>query len=710
MRNLRNSMFIAMAILLMPNIVYSQLSLYVSVDGDDENIGSRESPMKSVEGAISRAVEGREIDSLIINFLPGVYHYNKTILLGKSVFDKALVLRSESGGVTLHGGSYISGSEFVRVKNKKVLKRLLPEVRDKVLFVDLKTIGINNYGELKQHGFGSVPEPSAMELFVNGEPQTIARYPNDKSLLMIGEVYDEGSVPRNGDFSNRGGEFGFEYDRVKRWRHAEDLWLHGKFSLGYNDDHLKVGKIDFEKSSFKIVQPHLYGLTTSTPAYIDSTNRRHLAGLSVRGYYAYNLLEEIDIPGEYYLDRKNGTLYLYPKSELNDFQIEVSIMEDPLISLIDADNVTIEGINFTCSRGMGIYMKECKNIDISGCDFSNFGTVAISMGQVLQNTERTYNLDGSPRQEVFEEGSFYNITVSNCKIFNTGTGGIMLRGGNRKMLNPSGNTVFNVEFYNTDRINQSYSPSIKLSGVGNVVQNCYFHDLHHQAISFQGNDHVIEYSKFERVCEDADDMGAIYTGRDPASRGTEIRYNYFTDIEPDHAETSMAGVYIDDGSGGMTVRNNLFYKVGNPGHYKHFAAIFYHGSHDMKAYENIFLNCKVAIGHSPWGDSRWERHLNSQLIQYKTRKEVDILGEIYQQRYPELEDFFKNPGRRLNLVQNNLTINTELVRSGDFMLRQNNTMDGQISDPEEIDFESAAKLFRSFEPFPFNKCGIIEIK
>ena len=61
-------------------------------------------------------------------------------------------------------------------------------------------------------------------------------------------------------------------------------------------------------------------------------------------------------------------------------------------------------------------------------------------------------------------------------------------------------------------------------------------------------------------------------------------------------------------------------------------------------------------------------------------------------------------------MQNNLTINTELVRSGDFMLRQNNTMDGQISDPEEIDFESAAKLFRSFEPFPFNKCGIIEIK
>ena len=143
-----------------------------------------------------------------------------------------------------------------------------------------------------------MPGPAAMELFISGEPQILARYPNDDRLLMIGKIYDRGSIPRNGDFSNRGGEFGFEYDRVEKWKYAEDLWLHGKFSMGYNDDHLKVEKLDYKKSSFKIAQPHLYGLTTSTPALIDSTRRGDLAGLSVRGYYAYNLLEEIDEPGD----------------------------------------------------------------------------------------------------------------------------------------------------------------------------------------------------------------------------------------------------------------------------------------------------------------------------------------------------------------------------------------------------------------------------
>ena len=319
-------------------------------------------------------------------------------------------------------------------------------------------------------------------------------------------------------------------------------------------------------------------------------------------------------------------------------------------------------------------------------------------------------MDGSPKQEAFVEGDFSNVSVGNSKFFNLGNGGMILSGGDRKTLDSARNEVFNCEFYKTGRINHAYTPPIKLYGVGNIIRNCYFHDLRHQAIAISGNDHLIEYSRFDKACLETDDMGAIYGGRDPSSRGTVIQYNYFSNIEPSDTETSMAGIYIDDGSGGMTIKNNFFYKVGNPGHYENFAAVFYHGGHDMKLLENTFMDCQMAVGSSPWDERRWVRYLESDMIRNKVLEEVNINDEIYLSRYPELKSFLEDYGRRLNLAQNNLLIRTPLVKNGDFKLRDNNILESDVVQPEKIRFEEAMSFFRSFEAFPFEKCGIIDTK
>lgn len=687
---------------LLPYLTHAQY--FVSPDGNDDANGSKMAPLASLVQAIQKGSQSSSADTLVITLLPGVYHQTKSVTLGSDASDRPVKIVGTEGEVIFHGGAYLNGKDFKLLNDKRIEKRLAPEAKGKLYVIDLQKAGITNYGIMQQHGFGTNPGPTAMELFIEGTPQVLARYPNNDRRLKIGQIYDRGSIPRQGDFSNRGGEFGFEYNRPKGWKDAEDIWLHGKFSWGYNDDHLRIEKIDYKKSSFKIEQPHLYGLRTSTMKYVEDSDK---AGLTVRGYYAYNLLEEIDSVGEYYIDRKSGKLYVYPMVDLSQATIEVSLLEDPFIAVRDRENVVIEGIKFTCSRGLGIYLSNSSDVEINDCQFSNLGTVGISLGQSFSQTKTTYNADGSPNMSQPEEGDFYNITIQNCKIENTGSGGIFLNGGDRQTLRSSNNLVYNCEFVNTDRVNQSYSPSIKMYGVGNTIKNCYFHDIHHQAIQFTGNDHVIEYSKFERVCTDADDMGAIYTGRNPSARGTEIRYNLFKDIEPDDPETSMTGVYIDDGSGGMTVRNNFFYRVGNPGHYENFAAIFYHGSHQMKAQQNTFLDCKVAIGESAWGDKRWEQYLKSAMIKNKIREEVDILDEVYQQHYPELKDYLEKPGRRMNLVEKNLTINTELVRSGDFMLRYNNSMKSEASAPEKVDYSNINEILKSFEPFPFDKVGLV---
>ncbi len=688
----------------------NEITLYVALDGNDTNSGSIDKPLATASKAlevVSILKRENENASIKVIFKEGVYYSSKPQMLSSNQSgtkcNPVVFAGLDRNKVVFHGGSKLDGNHFYLCKNKEIQRRLPEEAQGKVWVIDLKKEGITDYGVMKQHGFGTVPEPAPLELFINGETQTLARYPNS-GTLKIGKIYDKGSVPRVGDFSNRGAEFGYEYDRINRWKKADEIWLHGKFSHGYNDDHLKIESIDWVKKSIKIAQPHLYGLYSSL--YDDETKLMEKPS-PFRGYYAYNLLEEIDQPGEYFIDRKTGKLYIYPKTDLQEAEIEVSLNESPFFSFVNASYIILENITFTCSRGLAIFINNSDNIKIDHCEFSNLGTLAISIGKMYQNNSRDFYPDGSPDLEESVEGNSTNITISNCLIHSTGTGGFRMAGGDRKNLIPGNNLVYNCQFFETDRINHTYSPSISLQGVGNIIRNCYFHDLRHQAISFMGNDHIIEYSRFDNVCTDADDSGAIYTGRDPSSRGTQIRYNYFSNIEPENKESSMAGIYFDDGSGGMMVKNNFFYKVGNPGHYRNFSAVFFHGGHDNIVDNNIFFKCEVAIGQTAWNDDRWKAFLVSPLMKERLRETVDITSRVYQDRYPELKDFFTNIGRRLNKVERNILLQSQLASSGDYFLRGNFSVDDFGDSPQHIHYDALKKYFPDIKPFPFEKCGII---
>lgn len=679
-------------------------NLYVSLKGSDKNPGTMEKPFGSPEKGLEVAlntIKQHPGSSVNVNLREGVYH-RKSFLQIDQPFKGEIIIRAYNGEkVIFHGGKKLDGNKFRLTSDKDILKTLLPEALGKVWQIDLKKEGITNFGVMKQHGFGKIPEPTPLELFINGQPQMLARYPN-QGILKIGKVYDKGSVPRNGDQSNRGAEFGYEDDRILRWLNAKDIWLHGKFSNGYSDDYLKVERIDTQKRSLKMLQPHLYGVSSSI--YINSEGER--PGMNIRGFYALNLLEEIDYPGEYYVDREKGRLFIYSSSPLSLSEIEVSLIEVPFFVIKNSSDIKIEGISFTCARGMGIYMENCSNITIEKCNFYNLGTVGISFGHSLNGNREDFNLDGSPRQEAKNDGDFKNISIRNCKVYNTGTGGIIIEGGDRKTLTASNNLIYNTELYNTDRINTTFSPAIKLNGVGTVIRNCYIHDTRHQAIGFTGNDHLIEYCRFNNLCTSADDMGAIYTGRNPSARGTVIQYNYFSNIEPDDKASSMCGVYFDDGCGGMTVRKNFFYKVGNPGHYQNFGAIYFHGGHDNTISDNIFMDCVVAYGHQPWTDERWIKSLESPLIKEKISIEVDIMGDIYQKKYPELKDYLTKIGRRMNLVSNNLLIRSQSAQFGDLMLRRNITINDAGLTPELIDYKEVKKQLPSIDVFSFEKTGI----
>ncbi len=131
-----------------------------------------------------------------------------------------------------------------------------------------------------------------------------------------------------------------------------------------------------------------------------------------------------------------------------------------------------------------------------------------------------------------------------------------------------------------------YSPAVSLSGVGNRAAHNLIHDAPHQAISFGGNDHAIELNEIHHVCQESNDAGAIYSGRDWTMRGTVIRHNFMHHISG-FRDRGCVGVYLDDMFCGTTIYGNVFYKVTR--------AALIGGGRDCRVENNVFVDCNPAL-------------------------------------------------------------------------------------------------------------------
>ena len=568
---------------------------------------------------------------------------------------------------------------------------------------------MNDLGEMRPVGFSRPFGAAWAELFVNGKPYSIARWPND-STIKIGEIIDSGSIPRDGDYSNRGGAFTFESERPLKWKDQDDIWISGVFKFGWAEDAVQLAEIDTINKVFRTKQPSLYGFGTG-----EKFNR----------YYIYNVLEEIDQPGEFYIDRKNGKLYFYPLEQV--FEIEISVLEKPMVSLLSASNVQFRGISFECSRGMGIYMERTQNNLIADCTFKNLGIVGVSMGKGIEPFEELRHEGiGEPASEkigsylqhvysdpVFNRQAGKNNGVVNCTIYNTGAGGIHLSGGDRLTLEPGNNYVENCTIHDFNRIEKSYRAGIDISGVGNRISHCEIYNAPSMAILMRGNDHLFEYNEIHHVCQEVHDQGALYYGRDPSERGHVVRYNFFHHLNSIHATHA---VYHDDGASGMEVYGNIFYKPGE-------RAILIGGGLDNPYTNNIFIDAEIGI-HVDNRNQGWAKYVIEKGGVFDQRlKMVEYNEPPYSTKYPHLANYWKdNPALpKRNTVSKNIFYKVKKTHTGkkEWMpfLDDNwitNENPGFINE-EEMNFElkEDAKAFEAipdFKAIPFDKIGVQKVK
>jgi parallel beta-helix repeat protein len=709
---------------------------FISPNGNDKNPGTKEKPFATLEKAreavrIYKKTNGYPKDGITVWVGGGDYQLTRSFELNKedSGKTKAPIKYSTVPGdkVRMIGGVSINPNNLKKVECKNILERFDPNVRDKILQLDLKRLGITNYGEHRQFGHGLPVVVAPLELYIDHKIMTLAKYPNT-GAIMIGEIIDPGSVPRIGDYSDRGGTFKYTDARHEKWSKNDDIWFQGTFKYGFADDKIKVEYIDTTKKTVKMTKPHIYGIGT---------------GENFNQYVAMNILEELDMPGEWFLDKHTGILYLFPLPNLDQSLIEISILEQPLLCLMNTSNVIISGLTFEVTRGMGIYMEGGENNLIAGCTIRNTGTTGIMIGQGARQTFPHVTADDYEGVPVSKEigsfqGHYYHNTVwdrncgknngiQSCDIYNNGSGGILLGGGSKKDLVPGGNFVINCRIHDFQLRNKAQWAGINVDGCGNLIAHNEIYNADLQAIFVRGNEHIFEYNTIHHVAMNSNDASAWYLGRDPSDRGNIVRYNFIHHVGRTDRKWIM-GVYFDDASCDGLVEGNVFYKVAT------FGTVYSNGGQDIVVRNNIFIDNNYGPAlqlKSMWWDfalGEWDYFFGPKGV-YRVRltKFLDIKRPPYSTKYPNLVNWIDlkedaktyygmYPAR--NLMENNVLynyeesfrlvgINAQFEFKNNFLTKKNpGFIDEKNMNFQLLDNSIVYVEIPGFKKIPFEKIGL----
>ena len=644
--------------------------LYVSPSGSDDNPGTSSAPYQSIEKARDAIINMKQAGKypekgVQVILKEGNYKINNSIQFGASCSgekDAPVTFTSAPGEkAVITGAITIKASEAGKLPDNDIKKSIQAHLLDSIRVINLTDYGITDFGELEQFGYAQDVKPAPIEFAYNNVPMQISRWPNHGYVNIL-EVIDPGSEPRYGDTTRRGGKFTYDYNRASTWKNTSDIWLHGFFAHGYPDDNLKVEHLDTINKTIKVLQPHLYGIKSSLTGAWDANTRR---------YYVFNLPEEIDMPGEYYLDRKTGDFYFYPPSNPESSLLQVALNKKPLFDVSNAKNIKFKGLIFENSLGIGFYSEKSENITIEDCIFRNFTTVAISFGQgVAYLNHPEHEFTGTPESGIIGNfrGHLYeniawnrhggkNCSIINCKVYNTGAGGIYIDGGDRKTLEPANHLIKGCEFTNTSTRYVFYCPSVLITGVGTQVETCYFHDIEQQAIFFHGNEHVINDNIFKNICYTGGDIGVIYNGRNPAARGTIIKNNYFQDIGSEGFQCTS--VYLDDMACGTTVTHNVFRNAASG---EYFPGILMNCGSYNTIDNNVFIDTKrAAIDITECTEDPWVLNgVKPGGIYHKRLLAVNYKQPPYAGKYKRIEHFMEDnmPVTRENIAKNNIFVRT----------------------------------------------------
>lgn len=689
---------------------------YVSTKGNDSNNGSKAAPFLTIEKAIEavRNTDKTNKRGITVCIEAGEYCVSSLEFTKEDSGTKECPVTycSYNGEVVINGGVTLFANDFEAVKNyPEYEKRLSEEAQKNVVVIDLtkkpysltkddwgKIFAIGSYHTANSYD-GDYVGSLYCELFVDDIRQTVARYP-DNDYLYTEEVVktglgkeSDGALTEVQNWSEIRNPESDVYrvnselaEKISGWENLSDVWMFGYWKYDWADASSPIGSFNAQTGELSPKFVSLYGTKTDAP------------------YYFFNVFEELTTEGEWYLDREKGLLFLWKHEGFENAKIDLSLSLEPIISA-EVDYITFDGITFKGTRDDGIVITGDNN-KIQNCVIKNVAGNALLM-----------------------TGS--NNLAFNNEITRTGKGGIILDGGDTETLTAGNNIADNNYIHHWSEIYQTYQPAVTLLGVGNICSHNEMHDSPHEAITYKGNNHIIEYNNIHNVCLLSDDAGAIYSGRSWVWYGNTVRYNCIYNVGS--GEHRPDGIYLDDALSGQNIYGNLLINIPRN-------SIHIGGGRDNIVTNNIIVNSGEnaiyfddrardgalnngwfthayvetgdmweALYNSPWQSEIWQKELpqyksmtddieQAESPQYIPNPACVVKGNLIVNKDKSLGDIYSAAYKFSDISQNELYSLGKMdelfvdAKNGNYNIKDVEKLKAKITEFENIPYEKIGRI------------------
>ncbi len=586
--------------------------IFVSPNGQDYNPGTIESPLKTIEAAIQKTATIKDKSGGAVIYLrEGIYRTEKGItipdVLAGTAETPTIISGYNDEKAVISGGISIKGSDL-KIADDEVAMRKLPEkVRGLVYSADLTKLG---------YSLGNLKGSYNWNLSVDGTAYDVARWPNSEEVRTakyegegaVNGMIDIGTVKspafphyKKQNFGADGFEFQIIDPRPFNWENTGNIWLKGRFDVDWFNRYYKIKSFNPDKKSIR---------TDGNTEYGAQYSANHT-------YYYLNVLEELDIPGEWMIDNATGMLYIYPMGDIENSTISFSSKLSNVITFERySKHVVISDVSIESSSGYAVKLQGYQNV-IQRCNISktNYGISlyygkncgVISNNIVSDNYGRAIDIESHLTRNVMGGDEATLTPTRNFIQNNTVVGSIYTRGGVQNII--SHNEVSN--------------PDSMGIYVAEQVES------------------IFEYNEVVGGPRTTIDGGLIYFEGVSFTIGNIVRYNYLHD-GTDPIREAPFGIYLDNTTGRNYVYGNIVQEC----------TIFMHGGSDNVICNNVVIDQlkKASIYNSEnfWNNGM-EATLNARLLDtlfyYSPQEEAGkykYYSEEWMNRFPALYDSWKD--------------------------------------------------------------------
>lgn len=527
--------------------------LVVSPDGNDNNSGTVDAPLKTFERAkeLLKSVNAPADQTVTVWFREGTYLIENTV-------------------------------EFTSADKSNVLYRSYPD--EEVVFTGSKEIS-GNWTETTVNGVTAFVTDMTVEsdedyfrsLFKDGKRLSRPNYPKEGLLKIVDPKTDEAMVPDYNEtfFTNSAVFYAHKQDIID-FSNPQDVAV--RIMHFWCDDLLPLHSVDTATGRVETQKP------TAMTVRVDDN------------YVFENVKEALCQPGEWYLDRSEGKLYYIPE---DGDTVENTVLyageTEKLLTVNDCENITFRSINF-----------EQTDWDYIGKTDGTFNNEFPSTHPLFENL----NYNSNHTQAAFDTPAAINISASdginfvncvfknisytalkfesasqNCTIESSefeeiGANAIFIHGD---FVVPATTANIDVKDCHITRYGRIFNNAIGVlltHAINCEISHNEIHEGWYTGVSVGWNwGYADNPTNGIKICNNLiydigngwlSDMGGIYTlGIQP---DTVISGNVIHDVGCDEGAYGYGGwgIYLDEGSSFMLVEKNLVYDCSSQTFHQHY--------------------------------------------------------------------------------------------------------------------------------------------